>query len=284
VTRLVLAISLLGLIACSHSVPTRYTTHHLRVGGVTRTWFEVLPARPKPHAPLLIMLAGFDSYPTGLIPATGLTTEVDADGFVVALPRQLGGAWNAGDCCGRTIIRPDDVGFMRALIDQLVSAGAVDPKRVYVAGFSNGGMLAYRLGCQLTSMVAGVAVFEGALVARCPPHRSIDTLVVHQTADPLVPYLGSGRAEDEYGDALPFPSVATSLAVWLHSEQCGDASKISAAPTPANPVATAVWACPDGTHALLEVLEGGGHYWPRKPPGILDGMQLLTQFFKLTSA
>ena len=65
------------------------------------------------------------------------------------------GQGNAGSCCGSAVSQGvDDVGFVNAMIDAVDAAYCVDPKRVYAAGFSNGGMLSNRLACELGDRVA----------------------------------------------------------------------------------------------------------------------------------
>ncbi len=50
--------------------------------------------------------------------------------------------WNSGNCCAYAMRKNiDDVGFTRKLIETLVATNNVDPKRVFVTGISNGGMM-----------------------------------------------------------------------------------------------------------------------------------------------
>jgi poly(3-hydroxybutyrate) depolymerase len=56
----------------------------------------------------------------------------------------------------------DDVSFIRALIDKLEHDYPVDPKRVYIAGISNGAMMSYRLACELSDKIAAITPVEGA--------------------------------------------------------------------------------------------------------------------------
>ena len=55
----------------------------------------------------------------------------------------------------------DDVVFFPALIDKLEHDYAVEPKRIFVTGISNGGMMSYRLACELADKVAAIAPVEG---------------------------------------------------------------------------------------------------------------------------
>jgi polyhydroxybutyrate depolymerase len=76
---------------------------------------------------------------------TGFTAKSDVEGFIVVYPEGFGASWNVvggfGDAFSTNI---DDVGFIRALIDSLQGKFAIDRNRIYVAGFSQGAMMAYR--------------------------------------------------------------------------------------------------------------------------------------------
>ncbi len=87
-----------------------------------------------------------------------------AQGIAVAYPDGIGGSWNAGGCCGQAEADDlDDVGFILALVDELVASYSIDPDRVYLTGFSNGGLLAYRLACE-SDRFAAIAPVGATLV------------------------------------------------------------------------------------------------------------------------
>lgn len=52
---------------------------------------------------------------------------------------------------------------MQALVAKLERTYPVDRRRVFVAGHSNGGMLAYRLACQAAGTVAAIGVQSTSL-------------------------------------------------------------------------------------------------------------------------
>ena len=51
----------------------------------------------------------------------------------------------------------DDVGFTRALLDDLAKVANVDAKRVFATGISNGGIMCYRLAAELSDRIAAIA-------------------------------------------------------------------------------------------------------------------------------
>ncbi|MGC4005207.1 MAG: PHB depolymerase family esterase [Pirellulales bacterium] len=112
------------------------------------------------HAPLLGLCAGqivrrervpvhisfHGSNSNGLVQRefTDLNTSADQHGFVVVYPYGSGDRerllfWNAGNCCGDAYRdQVDDVGFVRALLDELYRLLPIDADRMFLSGMSNG--------------------------------------------------------------------------------------------------------------------------------------------------
>merc|ERR1719461_2560481 len=65
----------------------------------------------------------------------------------------------------------DDVGFIDTLLDELEDTYCIDRSRVYATGFSNGGMMTQRLGCELNHRLAAIAPQHGQLTLgfNCEP-------------------------------------------------------------------------------------------------------------------
>jgi poly(3-hydroxybutyrate) depolymerase len=123
----------------------------------------------------------------------GLEELAQTQRFAVAYPDGLDGSWNAGTCCGSAVTKNvDDVGWLRALISNMLSRYPIDPHRVYLVGFSNGGMLAYRYACEHGDEIAGIGVVAGSLQAPdCDPPAPVTVVTVHGLADQHVPYDGT---------------------------------------------------------------------------------------------
>ena len=122
----------------------------LTVGQRERTYLVHLPPvyDGKRSLPLVIVLHGGGGNAEGAARMTGFSEKADREGFVVVYPNGSGRlktrllTWNSGNCCGYAMDQNvDDVGFIRVLIDEFVKTRAIDPKRVFVTGMSNGGMM-----------------------------------------------------------------------------------------------------------------------------------------------
>jgi polyhydroxybutyrate depolymerase len=173
---------------------------NLRVGERDRSYLAYAPAKLPSGAPLLIVLHG--SLMTGEAMRAWTAYEFDelADqrGFVVMYPDGFKGNWN--DCRKDASFAAkaqniDDMGFLRALISRMVSERGVDPKKVYLFGYSNGGHMAFRVASEAPEMAASFA----AVAANLPTPDSSScqltgstprAMLVEGTEDPINPYAG----------------------------------------------------------------------------------------------
>ena len=240
----------------------------ITVDGVERTFIARAPRSAGDEAPaVLIALHGLGDTAAGFENATSLTGAVDTDRVMVVYPDGLPTpdgrqSWNAGSCCNPANQAPvDDVGFLSALIDTLVTEGA-DPEQIYLAGFSNGGMMAYRAACELGETIAGIAVVAGALVVDdCSAPGAVPLIAVHGTADPVVPYDGeelSPEVQASLGQ-VRFPSVAQSVNAWRDRNGCAADSE----PSVSGALTTIRYTeCAPGGEITVVSIAGGGHTWP----------------------
>ena len=239
----------------------------LKSGGDLRNYWLVRPEgieKTKP-APLLMVLHGSAGSGEDMMTETqrGFERLADKEKFVVVYPDALERRWNDQ---GGTV---DDVGFLLAIVDKLVADGLVDKNRIYVAGISNGGMMAQRLACEQADRIAGIATVAGGLPeplqATCKPARALPVLVIHGTEDPIVPWSGGAVAGfEDFGKVL---SARETAKFWAANNRCGDGGVIAAEPDrdpkDGTRVKMEVFAsCPAGAAVKLAAVEGGGHTWP----------------------
>lgn len=261
------------------------------VDGLERSYRLQVPVRADSDAPLPLLLvvhgAGGSAERAEL--ATGMTQLADANGFIVAYPQGTQAAdipgefsWNAGFCCGAPVTAGiDDVGYITALLADIEASHPVDPDRIYIAGFSNGGMLANRLACELDGVFAGIAVVAGALnVAECAAPAVTSVLLVHGTGDQTVPYNGgptNERSAARFGQ-WSNTSVQDATDYWAARGGCapGPVSTVKGAVTGA--VTTAVWQeCDEDASLSLVTIDGGGHIWPILAESGFDASPLIVE-------
>ncbi len=134
---------------------------------------------------------------------------------------QLGQAWNVGPCCTDA----NDTLFTRNIIKELTAQACVDPKRVYVAGWSMGGGMANYAGCVLADVVAAGASSAFDLTkevldaGQCNPARPYPILNFRSTNDGVVNYNG-GFSQIVSGKPLTFLGAKETFKKWAELDGC----------------------------------------------------------------
>jgi polyhydroxybutyrate depolymerase len=204
------------------------------------------------RTPLVLNWHGLTSNSAQQAVFSGMNPVADAHNFIVVYPNAPDNAWNAGSCCEGDTTR-DDMGFARALIDEVKTQACIDPRRIYSTGMSNGGFMSHRLACEAADIIAAVAPVAGVVgIPTCTPSRPIPVMHFHGTADPLVAYNGSALTLNE--------SVPQILQDWANRDGC------KTGPTQTFQQADATceqWTdCDGGVNVTLCSFEGEGHCWP----------------------
>ena len=152
----------------------------IEAGGVTRTYRWYAPSAQSGRRPLVFVLHGAGGTSERLARVVRFERLAAARKFIVVYPEGFEKHWN--DLRGipewtahqRNI---DDPAFFSAMIDRFVSRRQADPKRIFVAGISNGGLMAHRLGCEMADRIAAIAPVVRTLTVRladlCKPSRPI---------------------------------------------------------------------------------------------------------------
>jgi polyhydroxybutyrate depolymerase len=210
--------------------------------------------------PVVMALHGGFSTMGQMQRLTNFDSLADEHGFIAVYPNGFATTWNAGDCCGAAKIgHVNDVDFLSRLIDKLNRTGLVDPKRVFVTGFSNGAGMAYRMACEEADKVAAIGVVEGALVTKCDPSRPVSAMIFHGTADGNVPFNGGGRRD--INDSRGFPPVKDAVDFWRRVAHLGGTStKVTAQTSSTDCEATGKGA--GGVQVTFCRIDGGRHQWP----------------------
>ncbi|MCE9622672.1 MAG: phospholipase [Actinomycetia bacterium] len=238
--------------------------------GRTRTYHLYIPsALPAGAVPLLIALHGGTGWGTQFQRNSGFDELAEANGFLVVFPDGLGlgdnadqfRTWNGGYCCGTAMKQDvDDVGFINALIDAIVGEFDVDANRVFAAGHSNGGIMSYRLACELSDRIVAIGLQAGSLgIDECAPSQPVSVLHLHGTADqnhPIDGGIGSNSISDTnfHSAAYSVETAATAMGCETRPTSSSDAT---------NPdLAVTSWVqCAGGVEVRLVAVDGATHSW-----------------------
>ena len=234
------------------------------VAGVQRDFVIVAPDGylEGDTLPLVISLHGMNTNSDEHMRYTQLAPAAVEAGYIAVFPRALeavllGGVrtqWDAGFGTNT-----NDLQFINDLRQYLIGQHNVDPKRVFLNGFSNGGMMSYAVLCANPGSYAGAtivaALMTNASAANCQANAPV--LTTHGTKDEIVPLEGMSG----------FLSVRQSIEKIAQLQGCDS-----------NPVATAVDDLQDDDDSTMTRFtydgcandlgveyyeaEGAGHTWP----------------------
>ncbi|HUJ94109.1 MAG TPA: PHB depolymerase family esterase [Terriglobales bacterium] len=184
---------------------------------------------------LVVCLHGTTLDSTGTHPPTnwcglrGWKDVADRFGFVLYAPtstwnpKTKSWMWNAYnmDFLFPASSPPDDSGFLRSNIQQIIGTYSINPKRVFVIGSSSGGFMAHRVGIESGDLVAAIASLSGQLWYADPtlpsPSGPVSLFECHGAKDTFVPSCGGTKAI--WGKTKePFASMDDDLNFWLQTD------------------------------------------------------------------
>lgn len=271
IAHLLLAVSVgLAALGCAPKPGEGTVEASLDVGDRTRSYLYHLPsgwtAQPAKKYPLVIALHGRLGQGVSQEKLTHLSAIADREGFVVVYPDGVSKSWNdyrrVGPAADDEV---DDVAYLSALITAFVRDHAVDDKRVYVTGMSNGAMMSYSAACELSDRVAAFGPVAGLLpegsADACKPKRGVSMMLVVGTDDKLVPYHGGDVANDR-GRVY---SAEQTRDVFATKNGCGSPSPARFVDGEDDGTRVSIQestGCKDGAEVVLVTVEGGGHAWP----------------------
>jgi len=233
-------------------------------GGLERTYAVYVPTSydAAVPTPLVFNFHGLQSNGLEQNWYSDMSAEAEQYGFILVYPNGVGNSWNGGGCCGEAVEQQiDDVGFTSDIIDVISSDYCIDSDRVYSTGVSNGGIMSYRLACELSDRITAVAAVSAPnLTFSCEPSRSLPLLVFAGTDDVFFSY-ASMRASAEDWASTNGCSTAESTVTY----QQGAASCVTYDD------------CDENGDGAVEMctIAGGGHNWP----GAIDLFALDPQLY-----
>lgn len=168
-----------------------------------RTIYVYAPSGLSPKSPLLLSLHGMDQDPKYQQENTHWEAVADTAGFVVVYPRG-GTGFSTWDISG-----DQDTKWVLAIIDQMVKDYDIDAKRVYLSGFSMGGMFTYHSMGKIADRIAAFAPCSGYLMGGAGvAMRPVPIFHSHGTDDSVVGYSGLENNLGSYRKQFNCPAQA----------------------------------------------------------------------------
>ena len=150
--------------------------------------------------PLMFVFHGFGGIASQFINTADMRDLAESKNFIVVYPQGLdlggtGSHWNCSNPSADNKSDVDDIGFIENLIDQLiVDYPVIDSKRIYAAGYSNGGFMSYYLACN-SKKFAAIGSVAGTMLddsyQSCNANFPTAMINIHGTNDFDVPYDGN---------------------------------------------------------------------------------------------
>lgn len=168
-----------------------------------RDVYVYAPSGLAENSPLLLSLHGANQDPDYQQSNTHWETVADTAGFVVAYPKG-GEGYSAWDISG-----DQDTKWISSVIDQLVKDYKLNPKRVYLSGFSMGGMFSYHAISKIADKIAAIAPCSGTNVyGASTAQRPVPIFHPHGTKDDVLNYSQVDGFLKNYRDQFKCPSQA----------------------------------------------------------------------------
>lgn len=268
ITRIILIALVSAFSYIAHALENNVIEHEISMGGNVRTALIFKPqvAARDELLPVVIALHGGLGNAENMRDTTHLDQLGAREKFITVYPNGTGlrflknrRTWNAGRCCGPAVKKSiDDVTYLSRLIDDLVLNYHVDPKKVYVTGFSNGAMMAYRLACELPHKISAIVPVSGTLaMEHCSTASSVAILHIHGETDENVPVSGGEGSRSVAG--VKHRSIKGTMDMLLENRGC-DSPEIE----DVNHLSRSRYECRDGADIQLLLIKNTGHVWPEE--------------------
>lgn len=216
---------------CSNSLAVG--SHTLSSGRKFELYYRAsLPSTKR--NPAIIVFHGINASPEQVETKSHFHNEADNFDWIVVYPVGAGSfsAFNGKGCCDRD--GPNDVQYAKDVITYLEEKMCFDGSRVFAAGFSNGGFMTHRLGCEAglrsdgKPWIRAIAPHSG-LIGEYGSIPSVDSytgcsggktpiLAFHGTEDNVVRF--DGGNPNPLSPARWF-SFEDTLKIWKKKNNCG---------------------------------------------------------------
>lgn len=213
---------------------------NLNVNGTNRTMNVYAPKNIEKGRPLIIQMHGMNQDAPYQQNAAKWESIADTARFVVVFPNGQNKAWDIGG--------DKDINFLKAIINEMYNKYGIDKNRVYVSGFSMGGMMSYHAANKMGDMIAAIAPVSGGGGVNSPK-RAMPIMHTHGTTD----------------DVVNYNSTVNTLKGWVNAQKCSSNSqKIKPYPStkPGSAASLEIWSgCTDGVEVRLLTIDGKGHWY-----------------------
>ena len=243
---------------------------NIQVGNTTRNMITYVPeGLPAYNAPLVISLHGMGQDANYQRNTNSKWDAVaDTAKFVMVYPNGNNKSWDIG---GDTDIR-----FIETIIDTMYNRYHINRNRVYLSGFSMGGMMTYHAMSRLSDKIAAFGPVSGIPVDYRNPSgpRAVPIIHTHGTADNVVYYNG-----DPNHVAGGYGSIPEYVKKWAKFDGCDVDNPTVIKPYPSNKPGSAATYTKysggkNGVEVVLMSIEGKGHWQSEDAASVITSQEI----------
>ena len=232
---------------------------NINVNGTNRTYNVIVPNNLGENRPLLIFCHGYNQDANWMQNSefknetVSMEAVCDTAKFVCVFPNGIDKAWDTGG--------DRDINFIKAIIDRMVTLHNIDRNRVYLGGFSMGGMLTYHAMNKISDLIAAFCPVSGYPMGGATASasaRAIPILHIHGTAD----------------ETCAFSGAQPALNVWINHNGCPTTASVKSNYNGFNGAKMHTWGPGnDGVEVKLLELPNKGH-WICKEKQVYTGKEI----------
>ena len=211
--------------------------------------------------PLMFLFHGFGGIASQFMNTADMRDLAESKNFIVVYPQGLdlagtGSHWNCSNPSADNKSDVDDIGFIENLIDQLlIDYPVIDNKRIYAAGYSNGGFMSYYLACN-SNKFAAIGSVAGTMLddsyQNCNAQFPTAMINIHGTDDFDVPYVGNSY----------YPSIPDVVDWWKNFNNTTNEDLLT---NQDGSIEQYIYYNDAGDRFVEHIkVIGGGHYWDDK--------------------
>jgi polyhydroxybutyrate depolymerase len=244
----------------------------IKIGDLQREYFVYLPAgySPSKKIPLVLAFHGHGGTAKGTIAQYNFDPVADEEGFIVVYPNGIDKGWNDGRDSPKKPATTDDVRFVSELLDTLAHEYAVDERRIFSTGLSNGAIFSIYLAYKLPERILAIAPVCGSMPENLEtvfnPVQPVSMLLINGTKDPLIPYEG-GPVLSEKAERGAVIGTEKLIQRWISFNNCSGTPRFEKIPDlesedDCSATITTYTNCVNSSEVAFIKVEGGGHTWP----------------------
>ena len=227
---------------------------NITVGGQQRSYNVYAPKNLGEGRPLLIFCHGYNQDAGWMQNSefkndnVSMEAVCDTAKFVVVFPNGIDRAWDTGG--------DRDINFIKAIIEKMVTQHKIDRNRIYLGGFSMGGMLTYNAINKMSDIIAAFVSCSGPSV------------ITPKTGLRPIPLLHIQGTADNWGGVQP------ALNPWIKHNGCSTTDKVINNYNGFSGAKLHIWGPGnDGVEVRLIELKDKGH-WICKEPQVYTGKEI----------